>query len=188
MRGVPFKIHSAIFLAISFLGILLITIGVVIPSVKRILSLQKQITDTQTLFEKQYREATLVRRSIREAPEISERLEMYGTATTKVTDALDLVTLFEKIATEKGVEQNIDVSCTDQKPVRGKGQKPDPVGLPSCTFTFLNHGTLEEHMAFLGALERLPQFLFIDSTTWAKRKGGSPTDLTLGFAARVYVK
>lgn len=182
------KIHAIILLGISLVAILAIAIGIVVPSVRRIAALQKQITTTQSQFEKQYREATAVRRSIREAPEIAVSLEPYQQATIRATDALDMISLFESLATTYNIDQTINVRCETEAPKPAKGQKPNPINLPGCIFSFLNHGTVPHQLSYLAALERLPQYLYIDSMSWEKRRSGNTEDVSVEFSAKIYVK
>ncbi len=188
MRGMSLTFRSVILLSISVLAILAILLGIVVPSIRRITTLQKEITDTQVQFEKQYREATLVRRSMREAPQIAESLQPYEQATISATDALDMITLFENLADEYNIVQTVDPTCTLEAPKPVKGKKNDPVGLPSCTFTFVNHGTLTNQLSYLAALERLPQYLYIDTMSWQKRNGTGANDVTVQFGARIYIR
>lgn len=182
------KLHSIVLLGISAIGILAIIVGIVVPSIKQIITLQKQITATQTQFEKQYREATAVRRSIREAPEIADQLRPFTMATIAATDALDMITTFEGLAKNNAIEQTINVRCETEAPKPAKGQKAPPINLPGCIFSFLNHGTVMHQLSYLAALERLPQYLYIDNMSWQKRRGGGPEDVSVEFSAKIYIR
>lgn len=170
-----------------FFVIICVGFFVVLPSVKRTRELQKHVQQTQVSLEQDYQKTIQLRRSVRELDAVYKQAQTYAQTTINSGDELNVITELESLASRYGVEQTLHVTFTDPKAVPAGERKslPTKLKLPYYTFSFLNHGTFEQHMHFLEALEHLPYYLIIDSIQLEQRSGDTDR-VTLRFDARVY--
>ncbi len=168
------------------LVMILVAVGiialVVVPYVGSIGDMRQDIASTQETLEARRAHVVESRRSIQELPAVEESVKKYQEMTIRVGDELAVITTFERLAAEHGIEQQLLPSFVEQK--GGKQQHP----YPYYEFQFVNSGTYEQHVKYLRSLELLPYYVMIDSMQFERAKGkqGDSPDLITRFTARVY--
>lgn len=181
MKSFPLK--RQIFVLTAGIGVMIVLIIglIIVPSVKRIIELKKNISDTHVLMEGQYQKVKQLRRSLRELKNVQTEVKEYAQSNLSPGQELSVITSLEALATKHNIKQTLHVALSDNP--------AGPVSLPFYTFSFLNQGSWQHQLAYLKAMEELPYYLIIDSLQWEKSARGNASDnmLTLRFDARVYV-
>ncbi len=175
-----FSIKQQTLFLLGLTAILFVAVGItiIIPSVRRIQNLKKDIEQTQLYLERQYQRTQRLRRSTHEIAEVEEKIQEYSGAIIRSGEELSLITEFERLSGLYNVDQTLMVNFFD-----GKNS-----GRPYYTFSFLNNAAFTDHVRYLKALEDLPYYIVINSLRFEKRQlraaGGSP--ITLSFDAAIY--
>ncbi len=158
-----------IVISIIVIGIIFV---IVIPSIKKIDTLQNDISETQKDLEIRFQKKKKLKRSLRELNNIQEAVNIFRGSKIKQGNELAIITQLENLATTQGIKQNLGISAS------GDNYK----------FSFLNHGTLDQHMRFFKALEELPYYVLINEINWEKNSGEKSEDplLTTRFEATIY--
>lgn len=164
--------------------------AVVLPTVRRIQGIGKEIYETEKFLETEYLRARELKKSIVNIEEVARTARIFERAVIKKGEGLRVITELEALAEAHRVEQSLDVQFTaaDQKP--GKQRE---LNLPYFTFSFVNRGAFPDMVQHLIALERLPYYVFIDTLSWERersphRSASAEGPLILRFTARVYVE
>ncbi len=172
-----FTIKQQSFFMILFLVVIIGVIGffVVLPAVRDILSLQMDITQTYSQLDQELQRTRRLRRSLSEFQIIKAGTKTFSSITIKPDQALKIIDEMETIAPSFGLNQTISVEIHDQK---------NPADY---SFSFVNTGTLEQHLNFLKALELLPYYVMADHLSWSRVSGDTSEQLlTLRFTATIY--
>lgn len=166
--------------------IVAIAIFIILPAMKKTVSLRDNVTKTQQALEHDYQKTLLLRRSIRELDAVYGKTQMFNTATIENGDELTVITQLENLASKHDVDQTLHVTFTDPKsiPAKERGKSASKTNLPYYTFSFLNHGTFAQHIEYLKALEQLPYYVLIEGLQWEQRSAAG--QVTLRFDGRVY--
>ncbi len=160
--------------------ILLIVLGVIIPTARYITRLNNETTDLKDYLERKYENTTHLRSSIKQIEEIKQVVNEYPQYFFKHGDELSLITALENIATKNKVAQKIENSNLDQKAT-------DLVRVSLSV-----NGRYENTLKYLSDLEKLNYFINVEKLqlTSAGLKPGenassTPTNLYLGFSLYV---
>ena len=177
------------------IGIALISVAIVgiviVPSVKQILSLKQNITETQKFMEEQYQKTQRVRQSVHSLDETFEQTKKFNDITINEGDELKVITELEKLAANNSIDQNLKVQKIDPKETKdalSEEEKKTPSILrkrPYYTFSFSNTGYFEHLVDYLKEMERMPYYLNITSLQFDKKNNSDL--LGLQFDANVYI-
>lgn len=205
----PLSLRQSILLFLSAMLALVIgiTFGIILPSIRRIQTLRRDVNAIQEHLEKQYLKAQHLRRSVRELPNISRLINSFAEAAIKPGEELRVITELETIADRHKVEQTLRIVTTpaDLKasrsttpPSSGSEAAAEKIdssdndrlsGKPYYQFSFITQGPFRNLINYLRAVEQLPYYLIIDQLQWERRKGDSTTStpVILRFDGRIYV-
>lgn len=173
-----------LFLTTLLIIILGISITILYPTVKTILSLGSDISQIQQSMEEKYEISQKLRRSFQEIDEVEKNTAKYSQAYIKKGDELGVITDLEKIATENNIVQNMNMTLVEN-------QGTDKVAMPEYyRISFVNNGSFTDQISYLEALNKLPYYLIIQNINLEKRnkKINEINPLTLSFEARIYVE
>lgn len=169
----------------------LIALVIIVPSVRQILALEKDITDTQTFFEQQYERSQKMRRSVHNLDSISESSEKYKNAFINEGEELPIITELEKLASKNNIDQNLRVQFVNPKDVKGVPSEETKL-LPTqlrnkayYTFSFSSTGKFDNLMEYMKKMEQLPYYFSIDSIQFDKKP--DETDIGVRFNAKIFV-
>ena len=87
----------------------IIAVTVIVPSIKKILVLQKDINHTQQFLEEQYEKTQRMRHSLHSLDLTIEQTEKFKEAVVKEGDELQIITELEKIADNNFIQQDLRV-------------------------------------------------------------------------------
>jgi len=180
-----------IFFIISILSlVILITIFIIYPAVKQILTLQKSVANTESYLEEQYTKTQYMRRSIRELDQITQSVKKFKNAGIRKGDELTLITQLEQLAEINHLNQNLDIAegkIKNDKPEEEK-QPNNQTTKPFYSLTFVNSGTFFDHYNFFKSLEELPYYLIIKSIQFEKpaKNTTTSTPVIARFNATIY--
>lgn len=181
-------------------GVILIAVFIIVPSIKHILNLHDDIANTQKMLEERYVKFQKLKKSAVQLKDIKQTVEDYAQSTISTADQLKIITEIEKLATENHIDQSLNVELiTTPK----NNAEPNPEEGPNITtektkkrsfsnyyhFSFLNNGLFSDQIKYLRALEKLPYYVIIDNWQWEKRKNENNTNspVTLRFEGIIYV-
>lgn len=160
--------------------ILLIVLGVIVPTAQYITRLNNETTTLKDYLERKYETTTHLRSSIKQIEEVKQVVSEYPQYFFRPGDELALITALENIATKNKVIQKIENSNLDQK----------SAGLVRVSLSV--NGQYGKTLSYLSDLEKLNYFINIErlQLTSAGLKPGesassTPTNLYLGFSLYV---
>lgn len=160
--------------------ILLILLGVIIPTAQYIKRLNDETTELKNYLERKYETTAHLRSSIKKIEEIKLTVDEYSQYFFRPGDELLLITALENIANKNKVTQKIENSNLDQK-------SSDLIKV-----SLLISGDYEKTLGYLSDLEKLNYFLNIEKvqiSSAGTRAGESvsttPTNLYLDFSLYV---
>lgn len=165
--------------------IVAITTLVIIPSVKSILALEKNINQTQKALEQQYQKTQRLRRSVHELDTVLAQTKKFKQAFLTSGGELPLITRLEELAAKHQLEQDLNV----QPAAETEGAAQPRLPLAYHVFSFINQGAFADLASYLKSLEQLPPYLVIDRLQWERgqRGPGGRAPVTLRFDAKVYI-
>ena len=186
MRSISLKKKMILFIGATVVAMVAIVLFVFVPTTSTILRLTANITQTEQYLEDQYKEAQNMQESIREIDTVAADIERFNGITVERGRELTLITQLEDIAEAHGIDQQFNIRFVDNSSSRANGMY-----LPSAyyQFSFLNHGAYSDHLAYLRALELLPQYVTIQRIMIDRRSTTqivSTTPTTLTFEALMY--
>lgn len=160
--------------------ILLVVLGVIIPTAQYIKRLNDETTTLKNYLERKYESTTNLRSSIKKIEEIKLAVNEYPQYFFKPGDELVLITALEDIANKNKVTQKIENSNLDQKASN------------SIRVSLSVNGEYEKTLKYLSDLEKLNYFINVEKLqlTSAGAKPGqsvssTPTNLYLDFSLYV---
>lgn len=178
-------------ITVTVVGGLVILIIVILPAVKTITGLERDITHTQEFLEKQYEKTQRLKRSFHEIESILTTTKTLEEAGVKVGNELKIITQLEDLAEAHSIKQTLNVSFTDPKKdgeAKNKSVPDQLKQLPYYTFSFLNNGSYEAHLSYLKDMEKMNYYFIISSMQWENRQQGQANgDITVRFDATLYV-
>lgn len=188
MKVITLQQRLRFLIVILTIGMLAILAFVIYPNTKKILSLKEQIDETEALLETRYQ---LSRRTEHAVVDITSAVSSTGryTELTMPQDAeLALIQAFETIANVHAIDQHLNVSYSDKSDGNTK--------LTTYTFSFLNHGLWQDHIAYFHEVLSLPYIVSIESidiqrrntSDTAKKVDDALSQSTVRFTAIVYAK
>lgn len=184
--------QQVLFTTISIAATSIVIVGVIIiPSIKQILSLKNDITETQKFLEQQYEKTQRMRRSVHSLDEVINQMKKFYDTTIQEGDELKIITELEKLATDNNIDQILKVQKIDPKEIKSppsEEEKSPPSTLKNMayyTFSFSNTGTFENHVNYLKEMEKLPYYLNILYLQFDKKNDAGL--LGLRFNANIYI-
>lgn len=185
------KLQLTLLISMISLVALSIAFGIVLPAIKSITQLDRDITQTQLFLEQRYRKTQRLRRSANAIENIRETTEKYRRATIEKGGELQIITKLEQLAATNNIDPNVSVRFTSKDEALEQLTDKDNINLgqPYFTFSFLNHGLFVDQIKYLKALEELDEYFIVDGLQWEKRQQTTNTaaPVTLRFDADVYV-
>jgi len=172
MKSLTLKQSAISLILVISVIVISVLLIIIIPSIKKINTLQSDISQTQKDLEIRFQKTKKLKRSLRELGGIQESINIFKGSKIKQGNELAIITELENLATTQGIEQNLGISASED----------------SYKFSFLNHGTLDQHMRFFKALEDLPYYVLINKINWEKKSGEKTEDptITTRFDATIY--
>jgi Tfp pilus assembly protein PilO len=149
--------------------ILLIVLGIIIPTARYITRLNNETATLKEYLERKYEATTHLRSSIKQIEEIKLAVNEYPKYFFKPGDELALITALENIANKNKVTQRIENSNLDQK------------ASESIKVSLSVNGKYEKTLNYLSDLEKLNYFINIEKIqlTSAGLKPGESASSTL---------
>jgi hypothetical protein len=160
-------------------GILVIYIGVLLPTAREINALGASIADTEQTLEQNYQRGQLLKKSLRELSDITQKMQTLSLATAEANTELSIITHLEEIAEYHQIAQTIDLSIVNTPQVPGGGTPK-----PHYIFSMQQTGTFENLMAYLTALEEDRTYYVIERLVWST---ANDNNLSLTFQAKIYM-
>lgn len=163
-----------------------ISIGIIYPAIKKIGALKENIAKIQNEMEQKYENSQKLRRTMRELESTEIEVKKFTQATVKPGDELKIITELENLALKHSVDQTLSVSYSGSN----SNIKKSPTEYYE--LSFLNNAFFEDHIQYLGDLEKLPYYVIIKGIGLEKRQGSitsntEKTPVTLSFNAKIYV-
>lgn len=191
MRVLSLQKKLLLFITIVLLVALLIVLFIILPSVSHIRDLRQSITTTETFLEEEHLRTQHLRRSVRQLDDVLSQIEVFEAMRIAEGDELAVITEFEQLASQFAIEQSLTVDYVEPAAAgRSNGNTGIYATHPHYLFTFLNNGSFENHVSYLGALERLDYAVVIDGVSLSvrQRNEGGVTPVTAQFQATVFVQ
>ena len=163
---------------------------IIVPAVRTILGLERDIHQLQVFLEQQYQKTHQLRRSAQAVDELLAQIKQLDGAAMKKGDELRMIKRLEELAAAHRIEQTLAVDFTEVAEAPFQADvKSQTLNQSQYTFSFLNHGRFDDHLRFLRALEAFPEYFIIRQMNWEKRQhnAGETNPITLRFDATVYV-
>ncbi len=182
---VPIKHRIVALISIMATMSICIIVFIILPTIKKITTLEQKIFETEKFLEVQYQRAKQLRQSIVRLDDLTATAAIYDRAVISEGEELRLITEFEALAEKEGVQQSFTIAYHEAE------KNPKSPKLPFVIFSFTNQGGFGSHMRYIEALEKLPYYVFIDRMTWEKKQlPRQETDETLAlrFDAKIYIK
>ena len=174
---------TLIIIVLSFV----IVFFVILPTIKNIRGLQKDINTTQQLLEDRYKKTQRVHRSIQDLDNIIKQTEKFENISITNDPELDIITKLEDIAGEYNITQTLKATLHE----KGSSSMNIP-NLPPLLknkdyyiFSFSSEGKYENLMNYLRSIEKLPYYFSVNSVSLSKKDEGS--DPVLKFDALLFV-
>lgn len=167
-----------------------VAVAIIIPAVRTILELERDINQLQAFLEQQYQKTQQLRRSAQAVDELLLQIKPLDGATMKNGDELRMIKRLEGLAAAHRIDQTLVVNFTEVPPAPLLVEaKSLALNQSHYTFSFLNHGRFDDHLQFLRALEAFPEYFVIRELHWEKRQHnpGAAAPITMRFDAVVYV-
>lgn len=181
----PVKQQITALILVMLLLSLCIIAFIILPTAKKITTLEHKIHNTEKFLEIQYQRIKQLRQSIVHLDDLAAAATLYDRAIISAGEELQLITEFESLAEKENIRQSLNVSYHEgEKGVKG-------LKLPFVIFSFTNQGGFLHHIRYIEALEKLPYYVFIDRMQWEKKpvsRGDSDETVILRFDAKVYIK
>jgi hypothetical protein len=157
---------------IAILSVVIIFV-IILPSVKHILSLEKDINTTQAFLEQQYEKTQKMRSSIHGLDETISKTEKFKDIVVQEGRELSVITELEKIAINNDIDQSIKVNLIT--PQTGKKASSEDKNFPRLllnrpyyNFSFENKGRFQNHVEYLKSLDKLSYYFNIESMQFIK--------------------
>lgn len=175
-----------LFLSLTALVVIILGISITIlyPTIKKIMSLGSDIGQIQQNMEEKYEISQKLRRSLQEIDEVEKNTAEYSQAYIQKGSELEVITALENIAAENKIVQNMNMTLVEN-------QGTDKVAMPEYyRISFVTNGSFADQISYLEALNKLPYYLIIQNINLEKRnkKTDEINPLTLSFEARIYVE
>ncbi|MBU2542023.1 hypothetical protein KJ785_00485 [Patescibacteria group bacterium] len=194
MKNASLKKKLAGMVLIIIIIMSIISIGVIYPSIKKILELKQGIESIKMEIEEKYVNSQKLRRTIRELEKIKEQAELYKQASVKSGDELKIITKFEGLAIEHNIDQTLSVSFSDGNTKDNKSKPLPPTEISQYyELSFINNGLFENHVKYLQDLEKLPYYVIIKNVKFEKRQSNEvdknrKTPIILSFNVTIYAE
>ncbi len=175
-----------IILIIIVATLVIISLGIIYPTVKKINELKNDITKIQNEVEQKYNNSQKLRRTMRELTETKTNTEKFTQATMKLGDELKVITELEDLALKYNIDQTLNISYS------GNDAKIKNTATQYYELSFLNNGYFADHIKYLNEIEKLPYYIIIKNISLEKHQSkATPNDtqipITLSFSAKIYV-
>ncbi len=161
--------------------LVIISVLVVWPSIKRISELKQGIEEIESGLEQRYLNSQKLRKTMHELDEIKAQIAKFSQVTVEANSELRVITELEQLAARHNIKQTLNVSLNETE---GKNKASGYYQL-----SFLNNGMFEDHVKYLAELESSVYYTIIKNVHWEKRQGstGESTPVILTFDATIYV-
>jgi len=164
------SLKQKIIISTGLLALILtaVIIFVILPSVRKILEIQKDLGFVENHLEEKYQKTQRLHRSINELDTIKQTTAPLQDSIMKTGDELQIITQLESLATLYNINQNIDIAYINNQ----TSAQTDHKILPQAyKISFLNKATFTDHIRYIEALERMPIFIMIDGIQFNHNRG-----------------
>lgn len=167
--------QKILFLTASiFIGILLIVILIIVPSVRYIYTIKNTIEFTESRMEEQYQRIRLLKKSINELDTIREHVAEFETSMITDGDELSVIRLLEQLAQTHDVSQQFKLSASDNS--------------NTLSFDFSVTGSYQRILAYIRGLEVFPYYVSIERMVLHKPTKDTNNYVTATFSAAIFRK
>ncbi len=192
MHIIPIKQRLLILTSSIALVLILISVLIVLPTIKQILSLKNNITSIQGNLEERYEKTQRLKKSVSQLSQAKQSAEQFSQAAINPSDQLKSITELENLASQNNIEMTENVEYIDLGQNKDNDSNSDTVDSPVLPqyyhFSFLNNGSFRDHLAFLKKIENLPFYLIINNLKFEKKENGNSLSMpvSLTFDAIIY--
>ena len=158
---------TLIIIILSFIIIFFI----ILPTIKNIRELQKDINTTQQLLEDRYKKTQMIHRSIQDLDNIIKQTEKFKDIAITSDPELNIITRLEDIANEHNVIQTLKATLhkNDSGSANITNLHPLLKNKDYYTFSFNSEGKYEDLINYLRSIEKLPYYFSINSLGISKK-------------------
>jgi hypothetical protein len=194
-----FTLSKKLILYISLIatGIILVLTLVIIPGIKYIINLHQDVKEAQNELDSRYERAKQLKRTIQEIETVKESSKKYSQAILPINQELNIITELENLADQNNIEQNLNINfvSTKKNSTSTEDNKENLTknrpALPNYyQLSFLNNGSLANHLKYLVALETKLYYIILTDLNFEKRRNDltTSTPITLRFNAIIYAE
>ncbi|MFA5211484.1 MAG: hypothetical protein WC414_03185 [Patescibacteria group bacterium] len=151
------------------LALCLVSFGIIMPTVKYIKGLKRNIEITENEIEKSYQKINSLKNSINKLGEIKSEVEPFYFLTLDEGDELSVIKVLESLASQNNVLQTLDVNFNDCKTL----SKDNLYNKPHYVFKLKLVGKYVDILNYLDDLEELPYYFLIDQISFGLEKNQS---------------
>ncbi len=192
MTRLTLKQHLLIIISCILWTLIAVSVFVVWPATKKILTLRNDITQIESELEIRYLNSQRLKRTERELDQIRTQLDNYKQIAIDKGSELQMITELENLAAKSNVEQVLNVTLfTTKNTNENTGALTKPALSEYYQFSFLVNGAFADEIKYLQTLESMPYYLTIKNIYFEKRqnkKDDTNPIITLTFNGYVYTK
>ncbi|MBI2436306.1 MAG: hypothetical protein HYV41_00990 [Candidatus Magasanikbacteria bacterium] len=172
------KIHRTltqkilILISIIFVGILMIVLLVIIPSIRYIHAIKNTIELNESRMEEQYQKIRLLKKSISELSTIKHKVAIFDTVLIASGDELSAIRLIEKLAETYDVSQQFKLSGTENT--------------DTLSFDLSVTGSYSHILNYLRGLETFPYYVSIEKMILTTPPKEKTEQVTITFSATFF--
>lgn len=184
------KRHFFLITLLAIFVAIVVLIIVIAPAVRTIGSLETDITQIQEFLEKQYEKSQRLKRSVHEIDEVMAEIAPFELGLIDAGEELKVIRELEFLRDSIGITQTLNVEFVSPNSPSFKPDNDLPAilrAVPYYKFSFLNHGSYDQQIHYLKALENLPHYFLIPRLEW-NRQGPDDSEVSLRFDAKLYTK
>ncbi|MEK7644157.1 MAG: GspMb/PilO family protein [Patescibacteria group bacterium] len=188
MIRVSLKKKAIALVIISALLTLVIVILIIFPAVKRIRNLDGFISASEEEIEGSFQKTTRLKSSVKKLSETIREIGELGDMTSDKSSELELITMFEELADQNNVTQNLNMQFSGSEQIKKKnaGLKDGGYYLFSQKIT----GRYPNLLAYLRSMEDMRYYLIVDDLNIRKNTEDSRAAdaMTMNLTIKIYSK
>lgn len=188
MKRLP--IHHSLILIIAAHTLLsaVVLFGIIGPTLAYVARIRTTVATTATLLETYEQKMRERDYSSRPSSDMGEVIEKFKNAALAPLGELPLIARFETLAEENNIALDLDARFVGRQDA-ASADDASPGLSPYYEFSFVNTGAFRDHIAFFNALEKLPEYVIIQSMALDKQNGNAEPALVVArFRAVVFAK
>lgn len=184
MRRLPLRQSILMLIIVIALLIIALSAFVTIPMILRIRQLNVEIQDTQLFLESQYEKTLQLKRSVNELPQVITQTAPYINAFTQEDSEVELITLFEDLASRHNINQSLDITFSSDGTPPPIPQLTAQYRKPQYEVALTARGSFDDVMAYLDEIEHMPLYMIIDQVDL----NANGDMINIRFSVRIFVR